>query len=315
MLSGDDLATQYFIAGSALTIFGIVAARWNHRGFLWGMGILATCLAVCALFWKPIIEESPWIRATANKIVGTKIESFISHFIAVEPSPAKTSLAPSYQAPSTPKATDFDQGSCKTNFVEPCLTNFRISAEAAISQCERYAYCDPHSVTAYARLGQALHTLGRYVEAQAAFENELREGQIQNDQASVSEAYQNLASVSLERGLVDRAEYFAKKSLEGAPSRIAKGIAYRWLGDVAYKRGSLEDAEHNFLTSITELQQTSDKLALASAYIGLGMTRVKKGAQADGCNQLATARKIFSGESFPRGISDVAKYTDAVCQK
>jgi tetratricopeptide (TPR) repeat protein len=303
------LATQYFIAGTAMTIFGIVAARWNHRGFLWAMGGLATALFFCALFWKPIIEDFPKIREVANNIAGAKIVFLISRFL-VSDAPQVPS-----QAPPGPKPTDTERiEACKTNFVEPCLTNFRISAEAAASYFERYTVCDPHSAIAHARFGQALHTLGRYVEAQTAFENELREGQNMNDTASVNDAYQNLASVNLERGLLDRAEYFAKKSMEGAPSKIRSGIGYRWLGDIAFRRSSLDDAERNFLASINELQKTSDRLALGSAYIGLGTTRVKKGAQADGCSQLATARKIFSDENFPRGISDVEKYTSALCR-
>jgi tetratricopeptide (TPR) repeat protein len=169
------------------------------------------------------------------------------------------------------------QLSCQGNFAEECTIRFRRDALTAFEACQRYSFCDPHNSIAQSLFGQISHTLGHYAEAKTAFERELREGQIQNDKGVISHAYQNLASVSLERGLLDQAEFYAKSSLDAAPNKTSQGIAYRWLGDIAFKRGNIADAASEFEASIKLLRTSTDRLALASAYVGLGMSAVKAG--------------------------------------
>jgi hypothetical protein len=70
MLTGDNLSTQYFIAGTAIAILGIgmTQAGWNHRWFVRGMFVLGIALALCAFLWKPITEAFPRISDIANPI-------------------------------------------------------------------------------------------------------------------------------------------------------------------------------------------------------------------------------------------------------
>jgi hypothetical protein len=70
MLTGDDLSTQYFVAGTAIAILGIAMtqAGWTHRLFVRGMFTVGGLLAICAAFWKSITETFPRISEIANPI-------------------------------------------------------------------------------------------------------------------------------------------------------------------------------------------------------------------------------------------------------
>jgi hypothetical protein len=70
MLTGDDLSTQYFIAGAALAVLGVAVtqAGWNHRWFLRGAFGLGIVLFGCAALWSPIISAFPKIGELTNPI-------------------------------------------------------------------------------------------------------------------------------------------------------------------------------------------------------------------------------------------------------
>jgi hypothetical protein len=70
MLTGDDLSTQYFIAGTAIAILGIAVtqAGWTHRAFVKALFALGLALALTAGLWKPISEAFPRLRDLAAPI-------------------------------------------------------------------------------------------------------------------------------------------------------------------------------------------------------------------------------------------------------
>lgn len=70
MLTGDDLSTQYFVGGAAITILGIAMtqAGWTHSMFIRGMFALGAALVICAIFWKPLTETFPRISEIANPV-------------------------------------------------------------------------------------------------------------------------------------------------------------------------------------------------------------------------------------------------------
>jgi hypothetical protein len=83
MLSGDDLSTQYFIAGTALTILGIAVtqAGWNHPWFVRAMFLAGVVMSACALLWKPIISTFPRISEITNP-VGSSSQSWFALLVA-----------------------------------------------------------------------------------------------------------------------------------------------------------------------------------------------------------------------------------------
>jgi hypothetical protein len=70
MLTGDDLSTQYFIAGAAIAILGIgvTQAGWTHRWFVRIMFLLGLALLASAAFWGQITEQFPKFAKLTNPV-------------------------------------------------------------------------------------------------------------------------------------------------------------------------------------------------------------------------------------------------------
>jgi hypothetical protein len=70
MLTGDDLSTQYFIAGAAITVLGIgvTQAGWTHRWFVRTMFLLGLALLASAALWGQVTEQFPKIAKLTNPI-------------------------------------------------------------------------------------------------------------------------------------------------------------------------------------------------------------------------------------------------------
>jgi hypothetical protein len=70
MLTGDDLSTQYFIAGTAITILGIgvTQAGWTHRWFVRCLILLGLLLLASAAFWGRLAEQFPKLAKLANPV-------------------------------------------------------------------------------------------------------------------------------------------------------------------------------------------------------------------------------------------------------
>lgn len=101
---------------------------------------------------------------------------------------------------------------------------------------------NPKDIDAIATKGDALFELGRYAEAEAAFQK-------LHQLAQIPEALARLASIAEAKGKVDEAESLMTKALEMARKSGGDKAAawYLWrLGDLAFDTGRLEDAAKRY---------------------------------------------------------------------
>jgi hypothetical protein len=77
MLTGDDLSTQYFIAGTAIALLGvgITQAGWTQRWLVRSFLMLGAALLLCSFFWKLIVEQFPKI---SGQTIGSSSLAWLS---------------------------------------------------------------------------------------------------------------------------------------------------------------------------------------------------------------------------------------------
>jgi tetratricopeptide (TPR) repeat protein len=206
----------------------------------------------------------------------------------------KSALLPPYFATTpTPIETESTHR-CIALKLPDCSDNINNTANEIITNCKSYIGLDSKSPLAYSLLGRAYRSLGQLGEAEGAFEMQLQLGQTLNDAGTIGQAYYNLATIGFREGMLDRAEFYVKKSLEQAGnSGIARAANYKVLGDIYFKKNDFANAEGNFNRSVEFFLQTDDKLGLGGAYTGLAFAKLRQ-RNRDGCLYLQKTKAIIA---------------------
>ena len=200
---------------------------------------------------------------------------------------------------------------CETAGLEQCRSDYRSNPAAALLSCQKFLECDPSNRNALSILANSYRNLGRIAEAETIYEQLLDLAERSGDQALLSQAYNQLATINLSKGSLERAQFFVKKSLEinvRLGHLIGQGANHRIMADIDVRLGRLTDAERNYQQSINLLRDSPDRVSLAQAYMGLGYVFFVRRDPASACSSLRTARSILVEENFPRGISDVDRH-------
>ena len=79
MSDSDLLAIQLFIGATAIAAaaVAVTAAGWTHRYFIRAMSLLTAVLALCALFYRSIVEMLPVVGRSLELIAGNSVAWFI----------------------------------------------------------------------------------------------------------------------------------------------------------------------------------------------------------------------------------------------
>ncbi|MEU6586887.1 tetratricopeptide repeat protein [Nocardia sp. NPDC046763] len=92
----------------------------------------------------------------------------------------------------------------------------------------------------------------------------------------MGEVYHGLGIVLQDKGSLDEADEFLRKSLaivQRAGDKDAEASSLHHLAKSAYGRGRFGDAEQLFRQAIILTEEANDRVGLASSYFELGVTR------------------------------------------
>ena len=99
-------------------------------------------------------------------------------------------------------------------------------------------------------------------------------------QSELAVGYHELGIIAQDRGRLDEADEWYRKSLEireGLGDRPVMARSYHQLGNVAYLRGQLEEADEWYRKSLEIKEDLGDRPGMASTYHQLGMTAQDQG--------------------------------------
>ena len=198
---------------------------------------------------------------------------------------------------------------CAQAVIDRCRNDARARSPAVLRSCRRVIDCEPDNHLAYSRMSQAHRNLRQWTEAQDAANKQLQIGQRFDDQSIVSQAYYNIATIYYKKGLFERAETYARRSLKyNERSDVARGAYYRLLGDIALKRGDPITAESHFARSIDFFKKSASNLNLASVYVSFSYARFRRRDRAGACRYLRMAREIYEEVDLFERISKISGY-------
>lgn len=198
---------------------------------------------------------------------------------------------------------------CDQAVIDRCRNDARARSATVLRSCRRVIECEPDNYLAYSRISQAHRNLRQWTEAEDAANKQLQIGQRFDDRSIVSQAYYNIATIYYKKGLFERAETYARRSLEyNDRSDVGRGAFHRLLGDISLKRSDLIAAESHFTRSIEFFKKSANNLGLAAAYTSLSYARFRRRDRAGACRYLRSAREIYEEANLFERIGKVSGY-------